>query len=161
MIVSASIFLKNEGTYGNDEESIVEVIRSIDGYGEGSIEILDIKDLGEDRFVSFLDNNQPTFIQFTKNLDGNYEWRFIRSGNPTFTAFFEHVRNGEYDGAAFWVVTTNENEIAKMELIVNREVIEQEFPLKEKSVTWIPLPESDGRYMFDYTYYDKDGNEIE
>lgn len=43
--------------YGNDKESIVKVINSIEGYGNKSIEILEIKDFNDLRVVAFLSNN--------------------------------------------------------------------------------------------------------
>lgn len=39
--------------YGNDEESIIEVIRTIKGYNDGVIEILEVKDIEDSRIVGF------------------------------------------------------------------------------------------------------------
>jgi hypothetical protein len=59
------------------------------------------------------------------------------------------------------IVTNDKNEIAKMELGVNEQIIEQEFRVNKKSVTWIDIPESIGKTnTYYYKYYDRDGNLI-
>jgi hypothetical protein len=64
IIIYVSIF--NKQTYGNDKGSIIDVIQSIDGFNSESIEILEIKDIHNNRIVSFLLNDSPAFIQFYK-----------------------------------------------------------------------------------------------
>lgn len=59
--------------YENDKESITSVIKSIEGYGNKLIEILEIKDFNDIRVAAFLSNNSPAYIQFYKNKDGNYK----------------------------------------------------------------------------------------
>ncbi|GGM40931.1 hypothetical protein GCM10011351_28940 [Paraliobacillus quinghaiensis] len=50
-------FFDNIGkTYGNDKESIEKVIQSIEGYENESIDILEIKDIYDERLVAFLSN---------------------------------------------------------------------------------------------------------
>ena len=150
---------KNE-LYGNDKESIQDVIQSDDGYEGQSVEILEIKDFNDARIVAFLSNNNPAYIQFSKNQNDNYERRFIeRHTGETFSIFLIHL---SYDGSVnskLMIVTNQFNNIAKMELEVNKQVIVQEFSINQKSVTWIDLPKDDN-LVFKYKYYDKDGNEL-
>jgi hypothetical protein len=148
--------------YGNDKESIEKVIKSIEGYENESIEILEIKDIHDDRVVGFLSNNNPAYIQFFRNKKGNYEWRHIeKSASQSFASNIIHVSNHESKALKFMIITNQKNNIAKIELGVNEQVIEQEFSVNQKSVTWIDLPESNGEtYTFKYKYYDKDGNLI-
>ncbi|WP_167357220.1 hypothetical protein [Paenibacillus pectinilyticus] len=54
-------------------------------------------------------------------------------------------------------MTNQENNIAKMELEVNKQVIVQEFSVNQKLVTWIDLPKDDTLEL-KYKYYDEDGN---
>ncbi len=143
--------------YGNDKESIVKVINSIEGYGNKSIEILEIKDFNDLRVVAFLSNNSPGYIQFNKNKDNNYKWNHIEvMDNETFSSFIP-------DLPMFMFVTNNENEIAKMQVTINGEKLEQEFTPNEATVNWMDLPQTDkNEYTFrNYKYYDKDGNLIE
>ena len=146
--------------YGNNEESIVQVINSIEGYESEAIEILEIKDFHDDRVVAFLLNNNPAYIQFTKNPNGDYEWNHIekRTGQSLDSFVFQL---SDDEKLRLMIITTAENNIAKMEITVNEQIIEQEFEENEQSVSWIEIPESsDGSYNFTYQYFDKDGNLI-
>ncbi|MCQ6563763.1 hypothetical protein [Paenibacillus mendelii] len=149
-------------TYGDDRESIEKVIQSIDGYENESIQILEMKDIDDVRVVGFLANNNPAYIQFTKNKEGHYEWRHAeRSNGQSFATYLIHVSKEESAAAKFMIVTNQENDIASMELGVNEQVIEQEFPVNQNSVTLMDLPESnDGSYRFHYKYYDAGGTLI-
>jgi len=165
LIAILAIYFSNNinKLYGNDKESIVKVIKSIEGYEDESIEILEIKDIYDERIVGFLSNNNPANIKFSKNQNGNYEWNYIeKSEGQSFNSFLIHVSKDESNVSKFMVVTNQENNIAKMELGVNKIVIEQDFNVNLKSVTWIDLPETnDGYSTFNYKYYGKDGSLIE
>ncbi|MDQ0878867.1 hypothetical protein QFZ77_007526 [Paenibacillus sp. V4I3] len=146
--------------YGNDKESILKVIKSIEGYENESVEILEIKDFNDARVVVFLSNNNPAYIHFSKNPKGNYEWRNIeKHAGQSFSTFLIHfhISDDESSNSKFVIVTNQENNIAKMELEVNKQVIEQEFSVNQKSVTWIDLPKDD-TLEFKYKYYDRNGN---
>ncbi|WP_454189832.1 hypothetical protein [Paenibacillus sp. Marseille-Q7038] len=143
--------------YGNDKESIQEVIESIEGYEDESVEILELKDINDIRIVAFLSNNSPAYIEFSKNQKGNYEWRHIeKHAGKSFATFLIRTSDHVLQNSKFMIVTNQENNIAKMELEVNEQVIEQKLSINQKSVTWIDLPR-DG-HAFKYKYYDKDGN---
>jgi hypothetical protein len=60
-------------------------------------------------------------------------------------------------------VANDENDIAKMTVDINGETLEQTFPPKEPSVTWLDLPESkgDGYEYLNFKYYDENGALIE
>lgn len=76
--------------------------------------------------------------------------------NETFSSFIP-------DLPMFMFVTNNENEIAKMQVTINGEKLEQEFTPNEATVNWMDLPQTGkNEYTFrNYKYYDKDGNLIE
>lgn len=161
ILIALFYFSINIGkTYGNDKESIEKVIQSIKGYENKSIDILEIKDIYDQRLVAFLSNNNPAYIQFSNNEKGNYEWNHIeKSQDQSFAKYLIHVPNKETVLLKYMLVTSQENNIAKMELDVNGQVIEQEFRVHQNSVSWIDLPK-DKALAFKYQYFDKDGNVI-
>ncbi|MFD2614151.1 hypothetical protein [Paenibacillus gansuensis] len=78
------------------------------------------------------------------------------SDDETFSSFIpDHLR-------MFMFVTNNQNEIAKMQVIINGWKLEQMFIPYKASVAWVDFPETDNSlYEFqNYKYYDKDGNLI-
>ena len=160
-LVAASFYYINHSkeVYGNDKDSIVKVIKSIKGYEDQNIKILGVKDFNGIRIVGFLGDNSPAYIEFHKNQKGNYIWRHIEAGNKeSFRLFLPLIK-----GKKFMFMANNHNKIAKIQVNVNGETIEQKFTPFTETVTWIDLPQSDtGEYEFlDYKYYDKDGNLIQ
>ncbi|RDI38017.1 hypothetical protein [Falsibacillus pallidus] len=150
----------NTKVYGNDEESILKVVRSIEGYDYQSIEILAIKDIKNERVVPLLLNNNPGFIQFTKNKRGNYEWRHIeKRENQSLASFPIYLNGKESPNRKLLFVTNKDNEVAKMELDVNGQFFHKVFNIHENSVAWIDLPKQKS-IEFKYKYYDKSGNLI-
>ncbi|MBM6618772.1 hypothetical protein [Bacillus suaedaesalsae] len=149
-------------TYGNDTESIKKVITSIEGYESDSIEILDIKDMNDNRIVGFLIDNHPAYIQFYKNKKGNYKWYHIqKSENQSFVPYLITMIGEGSPSVLFIIVTTKENEISKLELGVNNHIIEQDFILRENAVSWIELPQSDSNeFSYTWKYFDENGIEI-
>ena len=147
--------------YGNDEESILKVISSIDGYNAQTLEVLEIRDIKNERVVPFLINNNPGYIQFTKNKRGNYEWRHIeKRENQSFASFLVNLQGEEFPNLKFLFVTNEDNAIAKVELDVNGQFFIKEFKIHESSVAWIHLPKSKtGEYK--YKYYDENGKLVE
>lgn len=59
-------------------------------------------------------------------------------------------------------VTNNENEIAKMQVTINGEKLEQVFTPNKVTVNWMDFPKiNEYGYSFrNYKYYDKEGNLI-
>ncbi|MCI2256181.1 hypothetical protein L2D08_17685 [Domibacillus sp. PGB-M46] len=146
--------------YGNDKESIEKVIQSIEGYENESIDILEIKDIYNERVVAFLSNNNPGYIQFYRNKKGDYKWKHIeKSEGQSFAPYLIHVSNEESNVLKFMIVTNQENNIAKIELDVNKQAIKQEFKVNQNSVSWIDLP-AGKTLTYKYKYFDKDGNII-
>jgi hypothetical protein len=164
LITSTIIFINlsyNKQPYGNDKDSIIQVIKTIDGYESGTIKILEIEDVGDNRVVGFLYNNSPAYIQFHKNPQGNYQWKHAeKRAGDFFSLFFINLLNS--NEIKVMIVTNQENTIAKLNLIVNNESIEKEVSVKQNSVSWIDLPQSeDNSYSFEYVYFDQDGNFVE
>lgn len=163
IIIYVSVF--NKQAYGNDKESIIEVIKSIDGYNSESIEILEIKDIHNNRIVSFLLNDSPGFIQFYKNQSGNYEWNHVeKKDGESFSVFIVNIRDEKSNVLRMLVVSNQYNEFAQMELSVNERKFEEKFDVNQSNVSWINIPKTnrDGESLrFDFKYFDVDGNPIQ
>ncbi|MBH5317678.1 hypothetical protein I6N90_07670 [Paenibacillus sp. GSMTC-2017] len=161
VIIAVFIFNTPKTFYGNDEKSIIKAIHSIPGYEKDSISILAINDVDDSRVVGLLVDESPGYAQFTRNKKGNYKWHFIevRRGE-SFSTFLPDMTDKVK--RSMMIVTNDKNEIAKMEVRVNGELIQQTFNPKIAKVTWIELPESIGGHRFDdYKYYGKDGELLE
>ena len=157
LVISLIYYINQSTPYGNDEESIVQVIQSIEGYEHKSIKLLEIKDFDKNRIVAFLANTKPGYIEFHANKKGNYEWKRIEiNENESLSTFHFSSRGILY-------ITNSENEIATLQVDVNGETRKQEFIPNTETVAWFELPESeDHTYEFrNYQYYDKDGNMME
>lgn len=161
LIITISVYLINsKELYGNDRESIEKVIKSIEGYENKQINILGINDFNEFRIVGLLSDDNPTYIEFYKNPNGDYVWRHIEyEANSSFSMFLPLIQ----EIRKMMFVTNNNNKIAKIQLDVNGVTLEQEFIPFKASVTWIELPQSEnGDYNFEnYSFYDSEGNLIE
>jgi hypothetical protein len=74
----------------------------------------------DNRLVGFLYNYSPAYIQFHKNPKGNYKWFHIekRAGDP-FTLFFVDLIGSSL--LKVMIVTNEENNIAKLNLIANNQ----------------------------------------
>jgi len=147
---------------GNDKESIIKTLHSLEMHENSSIEIIEIKDIGDQRIVPFLDNGRPAYIHFVKNKYGNYKWEGTERMEGSLSNFLIHNRNidGDLFSLLFLIVTTKENEIAKMELGINERVFVEEFDINKNAATWIELPKEKDM-SFTYNYYDENGNSIE
>jgi len=145
----------NKPLNGNDIESIEKVI-TLEGFEDSSIEILEIKDFDEIRVVAFLSNNNPGYIQFEKNEDGNYIKNFVEVKNDATLGSFSPTI------PVLLLVTNYENEIAEMQVTINGETLEQNFTPNDATVAWIDLPKDvSDKYTFrNYKYFDKDGTLI-
>src|SRR5690554_1004063 len=140
VVIALMIFIFSDAKreYGNGEESIIKVIRSIDGYNYPSIKILEIKDIKNERIVPFLINNSSGYIQFTKNKRGNFEWKHIEKvENQSFASYLVHLQGEELPNLKFLFVANENNEVAKVEVDVNGQVFKKEFKVHENSVAWI------------------------
>lgn len=114
---------------------------------------MEIKDFNDIRIVAFLADNRPGYIEFALNKNGNYVWRHLEvKENETFSVFHPFPRK-------ILFVTNNENKIAKMQVDINEQKFEQDFPPFKATVTFVDLPQTDkSEYTFmNYEYYDKDG----
>jgi hypothetical protein len=159
ILVAAYAWYQSTKVYGNDKESIIKVIKSVEGYEDKDIHIVQIKDFEDIRIVGFLANDKPSYIEFAQNDKGDYVWKHIESNQDGTLVLFTHGKDLE----KIMFMTNDENDIAKMTVDINGETLEQSFPLHEPSVTWVELPESkDGGYEYrNYKYYDKNGHLIE
>jgi len=148
--------LNSNEIYGNNLESIKKMILTIESYENTSIEILEIKDFGNDRIVGFLSDETPAYIEFSKNDAGNY--CFVYTEMYTNNSFSTFIINFSDNDSIAAVIKNRYNDIAKLELSVNSQVIEQEFNTNQDSVTWIELPHcSTSNCRYDYRYYDING----
>ncbi|MEK5036769.1 hypothetical protein [Sporosarcina sp. FSL K6-3457] len=151
--------------YGNDEASIVEVIRSIEGYEAESaiIEILDITDSRENRIVSLIFNQNPAYMRLTKNVKGNYQWsHFEVRRDESLSQFTIHMLDEDDAPPTILYVANENNKIAQIRMTVNGEVVESDIRPYVKDVVWVELPKTKEKsYQFYYTYFDEGGNQIE
>ncbi|WP_156151281.1 hypothetical protein [Domibacillus indicus] len=140
-----SMYLGSHTLYGNDQESIVRVIQSIEGYEDKPIEILRITDFKDVRIVGFLYNDWPAQITFYKNSTGNYKWQSIevRQGE-TVSTFFPILPDSIRPKLMY--VSSGENKTTVTQVDVNGQMIEQEVPPNKASVIWVDLPQTGGNY---------------
>ena len=74
---------------GNNQKNILATIHSVTN-GEKTIDIIKILDIGNDRYVAYLQNNTPSYIHFKKDNIGNY--KFL---NAEFGSNYESDINNE------------------------------------------------------------------
>ncbi|WP_409252785.1 hypothetical protein V1502_02325 [Bacillus sp. SCS-153A] len=158
ILVAAYAWYQSSKVYGNDKGSIIKVINSVEGYEDKDIQVIQIKDFDDVRIVGFLANHKPSYIEFAKNDKGNYVWNHIESTQEQALAMFSPGRGIE----KIMFVSNDENDIAKMTVDINGEMLVQTFLPYEPNVTWVDLPESrDGGYEYrNYKYYNEDGGLI-
>ncbi|MGR3764131.1 hypothetical protein [Rossellomorea sp. NS-SX7] len=159
VLVAAYAWYQSTKVYGNDKESIIKVIKSVEGYEDKDIHIVQINDFDDIRIAGFLADHKPSYILFAKNDMGNYVWKHIESNQEEAIAMFLPGRAIK----KIMFVANDENGVAKMTVDINGETLEQAFPPYEPSVTWVDLPESkDNGYEYrNYKYYDENGDLIE
>ncbi len=156
-LVSYYFYISKE-LYGNDKASIVKMIKSIDGYENKKIELLEIDDFNDVRIVGFLSNNSPSYIEFNKNEKGNYVWKSIESHkNESFSMFLPLMGNSK-----MMFVTNYHSEIARMQVDINESTLEQNFTPYQATVTWVDLPQTnkDSYEYRNYKFHDENGNLI-
>jgi hypothetical protein len=159
ILVASYAWYQSTKVYGNDKESIIKVIKSVEGYEDKDIHVVQINDFEDVRIAGFLANHSPSYIEFAKNNKGNYVWQHIESNQNEALSMFLPGRGIE----KIMFVANGENDVAKMTVDINGETVEQTFPPHEPSVTWVDLPESkrDGYGYRNYKYYDENGDLIE
>ncbi|WP_129692245.1 hypothetical protein [Gottfriedia acidiceleris] len=161
------IFLKpSTQVYGNSERGIMQAIQSTNGYEDkDAIEILKIFDSKNDRTVAFLYNNQPAYIHFYKNKDGNYKWTNIESYAEEPLSMFLVQLGKDLNLKHMLVVSNSENPVSKMKIkVIGESTKEIVFVLHPKSAVLMKLEDmpkaKDNKFEYEYEYFDKDGNKI-
>ncbi|OXS64462.1 hypothetical protein B0G93_101362 [Bacillus sp. V-88] len=148
--------IEDKQVYGNNKDSIVKVIHKIEGYENRSIKILEIKDFENRRVAVLLADNSPGYMEFRKDNKGNYRWSHLEiAEGQSFTFFTPFERTHLY-------VTNIENEIARMEVEINEQKVQQSFTPNKEMVIWGEIPFNEEReYTYrNYKYYDKEGKII-
>ncbi|WIV21310.1 hypothetical protein QPK24_11820 [Paenibacillus polygoni] len=150
--------------YGNDQASIKKILESISPSQNKEVEILEIKDIYGKRVVAFLNDNDPSYAEFKKDEEGNYQFSNFESqtdkGLPSFL-IQDFSDQEEVHAASMMFITNQNNTISRLELTVNEDqVFEREFKLHQKAVEWIELPKSN-EYRFKYKYYDENDKLID
>ncbi|MCG1023255.1 hypothetical protein [Sutcliffiella horikoshii] len=140
--------------YGNDEASIIKLIRSV-GYDEWAIEIVGIKDFEGNRIAAFLYNNMPGYALFTKNESGEYAWNHVEVRESENLSIFALIP----DLQMFAIVTNVDNNVSKMEVTINGEEVVQEFTPFVAEFSWLEIPTTTSNNIrFDnYKFYDENG----
>ncbi|MGG3806196.1 hypothetical protein [Metabacillus fastidiosus] len=142
LVVGFSIYQFSNTLYGNHKESIVKVIKSIKGYEDKSIEILEIKDFDDVRIVGFLYNDRPAYIEFHKNNRGNYKWRSIEDRQDETLSFFLPLLPNTIRPKLMYV-SNHENKITEIQVNIDGHLVEQEILPKKAMITWIDFPKKD------------------
>lgn len=147
--------------YGNDKESIVKYIHSFEEYENLTIEILEMRDIEDLRFVGFLAGGHPGGVLFQKDEAGNFLGERLEVNKSRSMHFFFYPIPPVHPW--FMFVTNRRNEVAKFQVTVNGEIVEQELTPNKNSVVFTKIKKSQkDRYGFhDYRYYDAYGNPIE
>ncbi|QHE51769.1 hypothetical protein [Pontibacillus sp. HMF3514] len=162
IVLTISLLNYEKKIYGNNKESIIKLINSIEGYEHYSINILEIRDFEDVRVVAFLANNSPAYMRLEKNEEENYYWNSIRvARNEDFENFIPDLPREEQP--RFMIVKNQQSDIAKMEVDVNKEKVHKTFKVDQPSVSWLVFPKTDkSHFTFrNYKYYDKNGEPIE
>lgn len=157
-VIIALSWERDKPLYGNDEASIMETLQSLDSYKGSEITLLAIRDEGDARIVPLLAGGRPGYAAFRRGEDGNYTFQSAGTqGGGSFATFLVHAIPGE-----MLLVMNAANDIAKMQVTVNGQLIEQTFPARRAGAAWLLLPDSgDGGYTYrNYRYYDEDGELI-
>lgn len=157
-VAAFSYFTDTKELYGNDEDSIIKVIHSIENYKNGEISILEINDFKDVRIVGFLSDNSPSYIQFHKSQEGNYIWKNIESaGNESISMFLPLMEISK-----MMFIMNTDNKIAKIKVDINGSNLEQNIIPNKAAVIWLDLPQSiNGSYEFrNYQFYDQHGELI-
>ncbi|MDT8860385.1 hypothetical protein N0O92_09075 [Alkalihalobacillus sp. MEB130] len=163
LVIVTTLIDNQKHLYGNDIESIKRVITSLEGYENEWVEVLEIMDRGDNRIVGLLLNNDPGYIIFQKNSEGNYKWITIqKSTGYTIDSYVVPLAQENSSEELLYMIVTNwENEVANLKLTINETVIEREFQPGEPSVTLIEFPEVDNEsYEIHKEFFDVNGQEL-
>lgn len=148
--------------YGNNEEMIIETIHSIKGYENQAVVVLKKSDISDTRVVGILTDDHPGYITFKRNKRGDYEWNQIQMSVDGSTLGFYLPDMDQGQKRKILIVTNQNNDIAKLSVTINGQLMEQAIRPMQNNVIWIDLPKSDsGEYRFDdYRYYDNSNQQI-
>lgn len=119
---------------------------------------MQIDDLNQDRVVSFLADGDPSYIQFKKNDNGDYEWKLIMvESDEKFASFMPDLRS--VNERRFLFVKNGESRVANMKVDVNNQELEQSFQVNQPDVQWLDLPPTEkNSYTYsNYRYYSNEG----
>ncbi|MFS0576230.1 hypothetical protein AB1K83_11385 [Sporosarcina sp. 179-K 3D1 HS] len=155
-------WMKEKPVYGNDVDSISQIILEQERHGE--ITILEIKDVQEYRVVTYLHNETDSaMMTFRKNARGNYEWiQSEKRAGELLAIFHASLLMEVEEGPPIVFVTTADNRVAAVQVDVNEFSEKIELPVGEPSVTWLNIPKAEvSEYQFIYTYFDEAGKVVE
>jgi len=154
-IVSYKII--NKPTYGNDIESIEEVITSFDIYNGKTIHILGIHDFDDDRVVAFFSNDSPSIVEFERNEKCNYVSPCAETRGIERLSQFIITHVGKNDEVVVVSVRNQFSDIDEFSFISNKNMYKVKFDSDSPNVQWTKLIKSvDGHYSFEWFYSDKE-----
>ncbi|WP_073339841.1 hypothetical protein [Clostridium grantii] len=143
----------NKPLYGNDQNSIIEVINSNELYKGKTINILDIKDFGDHRVVAFLSNDAPSVIEFRRDKNMNYKSTLSETWpNDNLSNFI--INNLEKEDYLVVLSVKNQySDINEFSFKANEDEYEVFFDTNNPNVQWTKLKKSiDGSYSFEWYY---------
>jgi hypothetical protein len=152
VLLIALFFLeKNKEVYGNDVESIIQVINSIDLYEDTNIEIIDIFDQDKSRIVSFLSNGNPAFIEFKDKGNNKYKYQCSEvDRSDKFNSFFISIF-GENSSHNYVLSINGYSDLIRLKFKANNDIYEVGFEKDVPAAKWTKLkPSSDNSYSFEW-----------
>lgn len=138
--------------YGNDTESIIKVIESIDLYENSTINIIDMKDYGQYRIVAFLSNQNPSYIQFRKDEKGRYKYQCSEThSQESLSSFHIQLFNGDEFDVFVLHIKNLYCDVPGLSFKANEDIYEVAFKEPAEEAQWTKLKKSpDGGYQFEW-----------
>lgn len=150
--ISISYKMINKPLYGNTHESIIKVIGSLDLYEGKSINLLQMKDYGDNRIVAFLSNNAPSVIVFVRNKKGNYKYQHSETRHSENLSHFVLDHGDDKFELLLLSVKNQYSDIHSFSVKVNEDEYDVVFDTNP-NVQWTELKRSnDDSYSFEWFY---------
>ncbi len=139
-------YLREKPLYGNDPDSIIEVLNANDLYQGTTLELLGIKDFDDDRIVAFLSDDNPSVGEFKKDDKGNYI--FVYSETQDKESIYRDIIGGLGEDGSVAIVVSIKNQysdIMDFSLKANEETYNVNFSSDGAQVQWTQLKTSNDR----------------
>jgi hypothetical protein len=141
----------NKPIYGNELAGIENLIESSEMYRDSRIDILEVYDYGDYRFVAFLSDNRPGIIEFRLDDNGNYVWRSSEVSHDVGLEIFSMSMFNEDVDQIIVSVYSQDVAIQDYTFKANEDLYNVTFDAGTSGVNWTILKKSSsGEYRFDW-----------